>query len=547
LYLIVFLPYPLAAYNPLAGGPWAAQSVLPLGWGEAVSAAGWWLAEQPDAPAKTAVTGIAPSLAPFFPGQTLLTSPENIAQADFLILTAGGRQGTVGGRPDLPPGFTLRHTIHYGGLDQAWIYAQANPAKADLSLNELAEPVFFGGRIGLLAAQAVTHDDRLDFGVRWRLRDEDENGRYTVKLKIQDEAGHEWASREIELVNEVYFYPEFWEPGATPQLRYTLDLPPGLPPATYDVALSLFDAAGAQLPLLALDGQFKGVTWKLAGLDIAAPPADELTPPQVSDASWLDGGLVLQGYGDLPEEIVTGGAVVLDLYWQAVAPLPAGLSLLFSLDEMELHRYPLSRFDSGRWLPGQQIHEKYGLAIPPELPGGRYRLTVRVAGEETAVTLGEIEIVATDRLFRLPDDMDLSLDYRFNGTIALRGLDGLNSVVRPGEAVNLTLYWQTEVQPADLVSAFVHLVGPDGGNAAQADRWPGGLPSSTWAAGEVIVDEYAILLPPDAPPGAYQVAVGLYTAVDGVRLPAVDAGGTAVPDNRVILPITLTVEAGNGE
>ncbi|MEJ2749752.1 MAG: hypothetical protein P8183_17865, partial [Anaerolineae bacterium] len=70
-------------------------------------------------------------------------------------------------------------------------------------------------------------------------------------------------------------------------------------------------------------------------------------------------------------------------------------------------------------------------------------------------------------------------------------------------------------------------------------------PSNTWAAGEVIVDEYAITLPPDASTGQYQVAVGLYTAADGVRLPAVDGAGTAVPDNRVILPITLTVEAGH--
>ena len=551
LYLIVFLPYPLAAYNPLAGGPWVAQQVLPLGWGEAVSAAGRWLAEQPDVSGKTAVTGIAPSLAPFFPGQTLLSSPETIGQADFVIATAGGRQGVDAEWPDLPAGFTLRHTIHYGGLDQAWIYAQTNPQKTDVFLDKLTEPVFFGNRIGLLATQAIVHDDRLDFWIEWQLRDGGENGRYTVKIKLKDAAGHQWNSREIELTNAVYFYPEFWGGGETPQVRYTLDLPPGLPSALYDVEVSLFDAAGAQLPLLASDGQFMGVAWQLAGLEIAAPMSADLAVPQRAAVSWLDGRLVLLGTGDLPGEIVTGGTAVLDLYWQAVSPLPDGLSLTLSLGETELTHVPLSRFDSGQWQPGQQIREKYSLSIPPELAGGRFPLVVQIVGEETAVSgetaisLGEIEIIATNRLFRLPDAMELSLDYHFNEAITLRGLDGAKSVVRPGEAVYLTLYWQTETQPTDLISAFVHLVGPDGGNAAQADRWPGGLPSNTWAAGEVIVDEYAILLPPDALPGEYKVAVGLYTAVDGVRLSAVDGAGTAVPDNRIILPITLTVEASN--
>jgi hypothetical protein len=288
LYLIVFLPYPLAAYNPLAGGPWLAQKALPLGWGEAVSSAGRWLAAQSGVEGKTAVTGIAPALAPFFPGQTLLSGPETIGQADYLIVTAGGRQGTDDEAAGRPANLTLLHTVHYGGLDQAWIYEQANPQKPNLALRDLAEPVFFGGRIGLLATQTAVHDGRLDVWLRWQLRDEGENGRYTIKLTLLDEAGHEWASREIELVNEVYFYPEFWAAGETPQPRYTLDLPPGLPSAPYEVAISLFDGSGAQQPLLADDGRFMGVTWNLPGLGIPAPAVTGLAVPQPAVGSWLD-------------------------------------------------------------------------------------------------------------------------------------------------------------------------------------------------------------------------------------------------------------------
>lgn len=52
LYLGTAVPYLLNAYNPLVGGPRLAVHVMPMGWGEAVSAAAQWLAEQPDAAEK---------------------------------------------------------------------------------------------------------------------------------------------------------------------------------------------------------------------------------------------------------------------------------------------------------------------------------------------------------------------------------------------------------------------------------------------------------------------------------------------------------------
>jgi hypothetical protein len=113
--------------------------------------------------------------------------------------------------------------------------------------------------------------------------------------------------------------------------------------------------------------------------------------------------------------------------------------------------------------------------------------------------------------------------------------------IAPGNAGQLTLYWQTDNQPEALYTAFVHLLDGQENVVAQADHWPGGLPSHTWAAGQVIVDQFALPVGTDVPPGPYQIAVGLYTADDGARLP-VDNG----PADRVILPQMLhVVAAGN--
>ena len=76
LYLGTAVPYLLNAYNPIPALLMPTQHVLPLGWGEAVSASAQWLAEQPDAAEKTAVAGIEvwmpkppdEKVAPFFSG-----------------------------------------------------------------------------------------------------------------------------------------------------------------------------------------------------------------------------------------------------------------------------------------------------------------------------------------------------------------------------------------------------------------------------------------------------------------------------------------------
>ncbi len=77
----------------------------------------------------------------------------------------------------------------------------------------------------------------------------------------------------------------------------------------------------------------------------------------------------------------------------------------------------------------------------------------------------------------------------------------------------------------------------------QADRWPGGLPSDTWVPGQVIIDEYVLEFPEDVAPGEYKIAIGLYTAADGLRLTATDLQENLQPDDRFFLPLTVTVEA----
>jgi hypothetical protein len=56
----------------------------------------------------------------------------------------------------------------------------------------------------------------------------------------------------------------------------------------------------------------------------------------------------------------------------------------------------------------------------------------------------------------------------------------------------------------------------------------GGLaPTSAWQPGQAVVDRHGLLLPADLAPGGYTLAVAVYHAFTGERLPATVAGESA--------------------
>nr|MBP7689616.1 hypothetical protein [Thermoflexales bacterium] len=108
--------------------------------------------------------------------------------------------------------------------------------------------------------------------------------------------------------------------------------------------------------------------------------------------------------------------------------------------------------------------------------------------------------------------------------------------MQPGETIKIDLTWRGLKTWSDDYTAFVHLVGPDGKVHGQVDQWPvqGTLPTSSWSAGQVVNDPYAVMLPPDAPRGTYQVEVGWYLLATLRRLSVLDAAGRPSDDKVII-------------
>jgi hypothetical protein len=122
--------------------------------------------------------------------------------------------------------------------------------------------------------------------------------------------------------------------------------------------------------------------------------------------------------------------------------------------------------------------------------------------------------------------------------IRLLGYDLEPSQVRPGETIELTLYWEAEEVPTGDYTVFTHLLDPFEESRGQMDSQPqGGMyPTYLWDEGERIQDRYMLNVTADAPPGDYEIALGMYTLATLERLPIIDQQGLRAVNDRLIIP-----------
>ena len=100
----------------------------------------------------------------------------------------------------------------------------------------------------------------------------------------------------------------------------------------------------------------------------------------------------------------------------------------------------------------------------------------------------------------------------------------------PGETLEVWLAWWVR-SPPPLESSyhfFTHLVDEDEVLRSQHDG--AGFPAASWQAGDLVLSRVPIPVPPDLPPGRYQVWAGLYTYPDVVNVSLLDVAGNPAGD-----------------
>lgn len=131
----------------------------------------------------------------------------------------------------------------------------------------------------------------------------------------------------------------------------------------------------------------------------------------------------------------------------------------------------------------------------------------------------------------------------FDNQMALAAYDLPQTTARPGDSVPLTFYWVVRGPMAAPASVFVHFYGPDGALWGQADK-PDPVvffPTTRWPLGRALADAHTARLRPDAPPGVYRVAVGLWDRATGRRSAPLDANGQPTPAEAFTLTDSFVV------
>ena len=518
----------------------------------------------------------------YLPGATEPPSPEYVDQVLSDLARLHGRLwlGPIGAwtaDPDL--------------LTERWLAANAFPAlktwfpdsssvslyytqAADLEPVEVERAVW-GGRLRLQALAAgpleVPAGDALRLQFTW-LAGQDLNEGDAVELRLADGEGLVWAERRSEPCGG-WCPTTDWAAGEFREDRHALLIPPGTPPGTYRLQVTWVPAGGgAPLTVETAAGQAQYLDLAEVTILSAGARAEDLDVPQPVQVTFGD-RVRLLGYDLAPAELRAGQDLVLETYWQAAAAPAADYALAIDLVDgggQVVHGWRLSpvtgQYATGRWLPAEVLRGLHRLSVPGDLPAGGYRVRIALlapdggplpaGGQAPAparldgdfLFLAALNVVERPRRFDLPQ-VSQPLAVRVGRRARLLGYDLDVSQAHPGGSVTVTLYWQALGPMVRPYKVFTHLVDGGGEVVAQHDGQPGGgcCPANTWAEGEVIVDQHAISLQANLPPGGYDLLAGLYDEETSTRLPVYDAQGNPLPSDGVLITgVQVEVPPGGG-
>jgi hypothetical protein len=265
-------------------------------------------------------------------------------------------------------------------------------------------------------------------------------------------------------------------------------------------------------------------------------PMPDLPPMQRYLNTTVKDEIAILGY-DLDREVVRVGETLhLTLYLQALQKLDEYYMPFVHLAHW--YRFTTdSRFLTPFWEPGQVVAERYDVTIPFGTEPGQYPLELGITslsqGQDLPLSSGGTTIeLTTVRVeagqIQPPLDITQKALANFDSKILLEKARVKPDVVRPGQALYVTLYWRA-LQPIDeCYTIFVHVIDASNRIWGQKDFTPlgGSYPTflwiPKWLEGQVIDDRYTVILDPQTPPGEYWIEVGMYGIATTKRVPIFD-------------------------
>jgi hypothetical protein len=412
-------------------------------------------------------------------------------------------------------------------LRPVWVSAGERIAERSM------EATFAGGAIHLHAVTAEQPaSDQLDLRLDWSA-EAPIAANYGISLRLTDRAGNEWATRDLVPLDTQPGYgflpTSLWPVGRLVHDHYTLPLPEGIPPGdSYTLTTILYRVAS---------GESVGQCASAVALGHVT------TRPDAPVIAHFGRELALSRL-EMPQRVRQGETLKFTAYWLADERPTTNYVAEWRLEAAEqtiTATLPLAPGSSPTaWPAGAWIAGRAALPIPPTTPPGDYTLSLTLREPASGASLGSyahpqsMHVEGRERVWELPE-MERKVGARFGDVIELAGYD----LAQTKDTLELILYWQTLAVPDQNYMFFIHIADPATGKpVTQVDAMPREFtyPTGMWAPGEVVSDEVVLSLE-QVPAGEYDLVVGWYHPGDpNQRLPATDAAGNPLPDDRLVLP-----------
>ena len=437
-------------------------------------------------------------------------------------------------------------------------YLLTSPLALDSSPIKVQSDVNFGNRL-LLTGYGFTEDTieyrkQLGITLRWQTIAEMQKD-YALSIRLVDEQGRLWGQTDEWLENKAALPTYAWKVGQVSERHHALALDAGTPPGRYQVKMVLYSVSTLQaLDILDEGSAPVGTDYALGTISVTSPSA----PPTIEELAIphhlrhdFDGQVELLGYDLSTAEVQAGEAVRVILFWRTLRSMENDYRLHLQAQDNEGNVWaegdlPLANegYPTNRWNEGEIIKGQYDLAIDAAAPTGEFPLRVNLLDkasgspvEKEGIALTMLSVAAPKRLFTVPTEIQHPLRANLADKVTFLGYDLDKATIRPGGTLHLTLYWQALAKMETSYTVFVHLLDAQNRTWGQMDNLPvgGTHPTTSWLPGEVVRDEYEIVVDATAPAGEYQIEVGMYDLGTMLRLPALDEQGNSLSDDRILL------------
>ncbi|MBI3977511.1 MAG: glycosyltransferase family 39 protein [Chloroflexi bacterium] len=374
---------------------------------------------------------------------------------------------------------------------------------------------------------------------------------YSIVVRLLDRDGHALAHTDRALREGN------WEE-ATPSLvsmGVAVAVPYGTPPGSLELSIGLRHTGGHSLAYLDENGSPKGTLLPVARITVRRPavqrPLESIGVPRRVDVP-AGPGLRLVGYA-MPDAVLTAGQPLQTvLYWEGVAGPRDGLEVVGQIVDRtgrvvgEQRATTASRsYPPNLWSDGEIVRDYLDLPTGRVPATGEYQVRLKVGNDirSSWLALGAVRIVSRERRFGEPA-AGRPLVGRFADFAQLVGYDlssvweGDRGVLVRGRPLTATLYWRAGAAVDVNYTAFVHLLNAEGRLVAQHDGMPGNgaALTSTWLAGELVVDPHLVPVPDALPAGTYRLVAGLYDGSTGRRVLLAGGGDHLVLSELVLRP-----------